>query len=182
MLPDIIEEFSISIDNELDIAHWKKEHNLIKVATASIESNITDPTKRLYSVQPVEGQKIEYKTEQDLVYFLVFDGKIVKVGGTYTGLKKRVQSYYCGTRDNRERGTCSVTNYHVSEAIYAALVANQVVEFYIFKIPQVHITRLILGIEQEITCTIYPAYEKSFIELYHQLVGHNPLLSKNKAA
>lgn len=178
---EINEDFNISFSNELEISRWVEKYDLIKVASASIEPNIIDPTKRLYKVLPVKSQEDQFKTKQDLIYFLVFDGKLVKIGGTMTGLKDRITSYYCGTRNNRERGTCSVTNYHVSEAIFAALATGKIVEFYIFKIPQVIINRPILGIEQEISCQVYPAYEKSFIELYCKETGHNPLLSKNKA-
>ena len=74
------------------------------------------------------------------MYIITFNGYIVKIGGTYTGMKNAITSYNCGARKAREKGTCSVTNYHCTEAQYTAIRDGKKVEWYVFDVPTQEVT------------------------------------------
>ena len=50
-------------------------------------------------------------------------------------MKKRHGSYNCGTRKARAAGTCSVTNYNITETQYTAIREDRKVEWYVFDVP-----------------------------------------------
>lgn len=130
------QEFSIDTSNAID-ASSLEEWGFFPVAYAEINKKGKD---RLTSVIPFEGKEDEFSTRQELIYLIVIDGCVAKVGGTYTGLKARLASYSAGTRANRKRGTCSTTNYHISESQYTSLVNGSEVEWWMLPIKPIKVS------------------------------------------
>ena len=61
-------------------------------------------------VPTISTEAFNKKTEW--LYLLVMNGRIVKIGGTRTGLKGRIASYLCGhhVEERGKSGDCSKTN------------------------------------------------------------------------
>ncbi len=127
----------------------------------------------------VDGLFDRYKEYKDVVYIITFNGYIVKIGGTYTGMKKRHTSYNCGARKARDRGTCSVTNYHCTEAQYTALRDGKKVEWYVFDVPTQEVTANIWNKDRKVSPKLYTFYEADLCQMYAEKTGHFPRLSKN---
>ena len=122
-LPDVLNEYRIDVSNELSIDTFLK-YGFYKIADAGLKPEyrfIKNPEVNPIQYNVVKGLEEKYKSYRELIYAIVIDGKIVKIGGTYTGMKKRHGSYNCGTRKARAKGTCSVTNFNITETQFAAI-------------------------------------------------------------
>ena len=125
----------------------------------------------------------EYYEYCDGVYLIVIDGKIVKIGGTETGLGKRWASYNNGT-DKIRNGAAngSVTNYYVTTALKTALKTGHSVEWYYKKMNYETRTLNLYGIEiTENVCVngTYKMHEKTLLEFYKNKSSNYPKLSTN---
>lgn len=76
-----------------------------------------------------------YHTQEDLIYALVIDNKLLKLGKSITTMKKRVQSYHCGKNAYREKqnATNSATNWYILQSV---LAIDLPVYIYVLYIPQ----------------------------------------------
>lgn len=76
-----------------------------------------------------------YINKEDLIYTLVIDGRLLKIGKSITTMKKRVQSYHCGKNKYREKSnaTNSATNWYILQSV---LAINLPVYIYVFYIPE----------------------------------------------
>ncbi len=77
-----------------------------------------------------------YNTLQDLVYALVIEGKLLKIGKSITTMKKRVQSYHCGKQSYREKAnaTNSATNWFVLQSVLS--INKPVMVYALYDIPR----------------------------------------------
>lgn len=75
-----------------------------------------------------------YATQQDLIYALVVDGKLFKLGKSITTMKGRIQSYHCGKNAYRlkQNATNSATNWFILQSV---LAINKPVYIYVMYIP-----------------------------------------------
>ena len=138
-----------------------------------------DGKDRLTIVTPYDGMEEDYNTRQELIYLMVIDGKVAKVGGTYTGLRQRIASYSAGTRGNRKRGTCSTTNYHISENQFTSLSNGRVVEWYMYPIAPIEVEFDVpwTGVENYNVKT-YMKYESTLVDWINEQ-GYDVPLSPN---
>lgn len=76
----------------------------------------------------------EYNTRKDLIYALVINEKILKVGKSIKTMKGRIASYHCGKNAyrNKPNSTNSATNWFV---LQSALSLNLPVYIYVLYIP-----------------------------------------------
>lgn len=180
-LPPVLPEYRIDLNNELPIDSFLK-YGFYKIADAILkpqerfEKN-PDVNPIEYSVVP--GLESQYNEYAEKIYILAIDGKVAKIGGTYVGMKGRHQSYNCGTRKARAKGTCSVTNFNITEAQYAAICDGKSVEWYVFDVPLAEATINVWGEEMTYNAKTYYKYESALCEKYQQLTGHFPILSSN---
>ena len=117
-LPEVLPEYQFDYTNELSIQEFLK-YGFYKIADATLKAKerfIKNPEVNPIDYVVVPGLEKEYSEYRELIYILAIDGKVAKIGGTYVGMKGRHQSYNCGTRKARNKGTCSVTNFNVTEA------------------------------------------------------------------
>jgi len=121
------------------------------------------------------------KNKSGFVYTLVAGGKVVKVGMTEATLSSRFSSYTAGTPENRNKGTCSVTNFKCSQFIRECLSMGIKLEIYAYQIPAETIEISILGKTQSITPKTAYAYENSLLSAYQELhpKGDVPVLCRN---
>ena len=180
-LPEVLPHYHINMTQELPVETFFK-YGFYKIADAVLK-----PKKRFEKnpkVNPIEyrfvpGLEKQYKLYRELIYILAIDGKVAKIGGTFTGMKKRHGSYNCGTRKARKRGTCSVTNYNITESQYAAILDGKSVEWYAFDVPPAEVIINVWGEEMTYIAKTYYKYESVLCEKYRQMTGHYPPLSTN---
>ena len=171
-LPEVLTEYRINTENELSIDVLLK-YGFYKIADAVLKPKhrfIKNPEVNPIQYNVVKGLEEEYKSYRELIYALVIDGKIVKIGGTYTGMKKRHSSYNCGTRKARAKGTCSVTNFDITEYQFSALRQGKTVEWYVFDVPLAEATvNLPWGKKITYNAKTYLKYEQTLCEKYAEL-------------
>lgn len=128
-----------------------------------------------------DGKKIDYvgrhewwnNNNYDWLYCLVYRGRIVKIGMTTTSIRARFGSYSCGTTRAMERGTCSTTNYIISECNFAALNNGMEVLIYGIRCPIERKDVNRFGLIKECSFSVARDLEtmltNKFVELYGQL-------------
>tara|TARA_Y100000389_G_scaffold48935_1_gene44501 strand:- start:3338 stop:4123 length:786 start_codon:yes stop_codon:yes gene_type:complete len=129
----------------------------------------------------------DWNTNCEIIYAIVCDGKIMKLGGTRTGMKERWGSYKCGhcvpERNKKDGspypGKMSVTNAFLYHTIEDGLLRGEDWKFYIWRLPIVHITVDILGTPTTIIAQTYHAYESKIMQKFSQIAGDIPLLCNN---
>ena len=131
-----------------------------------------------------EGKKIEYieldkrwkDKENEWLYCLVYNKHIVKIGITISSLKERYMSYSCGTVRAMKKGSCSTTNFIISECNFIALKNNFQVEIYGIPCPLVKkiITRF--GITKECNVSCVRDQETMLMEKFKKEYLHKPVL------
>ena len=148
-LPSVLSEYEIDFSKELSVQEFFK-YGFYKIADAGLKSQerfIKNPDVNPINYVVVSGLENKYNEYRELIYILSIDGKVAKIGGTYVGMKGRHQSYNCGTRKARKKGTCSVTNYNETESQYAAILNGKTVEWYVFDGPFAEATINVWGKE-----------------------------------
>jgi len=130
-------------------------------------------------VPRISSEAFNKKTEW--LYLLVINDRIVKIGGTRTGLKGRVSSYLCGhhIEERGKSGDCSKTNGFIYNTFEFYLSLGCKIEMYGYELPKTEITIEIFGKETKITAQTYHAYESTFLEDYKKNYNEYPILSDN---
>ena len=103
---------------------------------------------------------------------------------TDTTLTSRFSSYQAGTLKARKKGTCSVTNYYVSEAFRALLKLNDPapeIEIWGYKVPHAEVELNVLGEIQVVRQKMAHVYETRLLNLYKEHYGNYPCLSNNSS-
>ena len=181
-LPDVLPEYIKDFSNELSIESFLK-YGFYKIADAVLKPEhrfIKNPEVNPIQYNVVNGLEEKYKSYRELIYAIVIDGRIVKIGGSYAGMAGRHSSYNCGTRKARAKGTCSLTNFNITETQYAAIRDGKKVEWYVFDVPLAEATiNLPWGDEITYNAKTFYKYESSLCAKYAELTGHSPILSDN---
>ena len=180
-LPNVLSQYSRDFSNELSIDIFLK-YGFYKICDAGLKPEYRfrdNPEVNPIQYNVVKGLEEKYDSYRELIYAIVIDGKIVKIGGTYTGMKKRHGSYNCGTRKARAKGTCSVTNFDITEYQFTALRQGKTVEWYVFDVPLAETTiNLPWGDEIKYDAKTYMKYESSLCHKYASLRGAVPPCNK----
>jgi len=123
----------------------------------------------------------EFNKKNEWLYLLIINGRIVKIGGTRTGLKGRIGSYLCGhhIEERGKSGDCSKTNGFIYNTFEFYLQLGCKIEMYGYELPKTQIAIEIFGEETKITAQTYHAYESKFLEDYKKIYKEYPLLSDN---
>ena len=114
------------------------------------------------------------------LYCIAFDEHIVKIGQTITSLKERYVSYACGDRKARLEGTCSVTNFIVCEAVYAALLLGHRAEIFGIRVPKKKELETRFGVTKEISLSVVRDIEEMLTDAFIETTGHIPVLCVQK--
>ena len=143
--------------------------------------------KKRNSVIKAVPDNQDWNTKCEIIYAIVRDGKIMKLGGTRTGMKERWASYKCGhyvSERNKKDGSpypgkMSVTNAFLYHTIEDGLLRGEDWKFYIWKLPIVQVTVDILGTPTTVIAQTYHAYESKIMQRFSQVAGAIPLLCNN---
>jgi len=131
-----------------------------------------------------DGKKIDYVKENsawidndsEWLYCLAYDGHIVKIGMTITSLESRYVSYSCGTARAMKKGSCSTTNFIISECNSLAIMKGITVEIYGIAVPKPIIEKTRFGITKECVLSSVRDEETMLAEAFKNAYGYKPVL------
>ena len=132
-----------------------------------------------------KGKKIDYiqlderfeDSDNEWLYCLAYDGHIVKIGMTITNLKERwCGSYSCGTSRAMAKGSCSTTNFIITECNFGAVYSGMNVEIYAICCPKEVESVTRFGITKTIYTSKVRGFETMLSRVFHTTYGHKPVL------
>jgi len=172
------------LDDEIDIGSFVLSSYFTSVCDVMLDKEMNVKTgKKKRKTDIVFRPNIEvelWESHTEWIYVITCDSKIMKIGGTRTGLKARTQSYLCGRPEYRKNGTCSTTNYTLYTSILNLLREGCKVEMFARQLRSYTVTINDFGFEDiEMPVQIYHAFESKVLEAYKKQTGHYPILSNN---
>jgi hypothetical protein len=179
--PTPLSEFSYDFSEALDTSEFLPD-GFYKVADAVIKEDnyfIRNPEVNPIAYVPTPECESSYKVYKEVIYVLSIDGKVAKIGGTKVGMKGRFSSYNCGTRKARAKGTCSVTNYNITESQFSALMNGSTVEWFAYDVPEVVAELDVFGESHKVKTSLFTKFEAVLLSHYKELTGTFPILSDN---
>jgi hypothetical protein len=175
---------TISTEKTILLDEYNRKEHFIPIADIVLDSEVsTSGNKKrntlIQFVPRISNELFNKKTEW--LYLLVINDRIVKIGGTRTGLKGRVSSYLCGhhIEERGKSGDCSKTNGFIYNTFEFYLTLGCKIQMYGYELPKTEITIEIFGKETKITAQTYHAYESTFLEDYKKMYNEYPVLSDN---
>mgnify|MGYP003119541118 CR=1 FL=1 len=131
-----------------------------------------------------DGKKVDYIEEdsawvsddEEWLYCLAYDRRIVKGGMTETSLKDRYKSYSCGTDRAMKIGNCSTTNFIVTECNALAIMNGMKVEIYGIAVPYEVVSKTRFGIKKDCKLSSVRGEETMLTEAFKTAYGHKPVL------
>jgi len=162
----------LSIDTFSLFEKFKHVANIVLTPSSAKTCILFDPI--------IDHNEWKNKTSQ-WIYIFTINEKIVKIGGTRSGLKGRSVSYMCGhhTTDRGKSGKCSVTNAYIYNTFEFYLRNDNSVKMYAFKIPDMKIEMPVWGKNVTFSPQTYTVFETSALEQYKIECGSYPQLSDN---
>jgi len=121
----------------------------------------------------------ENKNRSGWVYMICIEGKIIKIGQTDATLNSRFSSYQAGTRKNRIKGTCSVTNWYLSEVWRQFLDKDAKIEIFVMQAPEMLQEVNVFGVRKQVRNKLAYVYESAALDKFEKQYGKFPILSKN---
>lgn len=132
------------------------------------------------------GKKVDYlpvdivmwnDSENEYLYCLAFNGHIVKIGMTINSLKERwCGSYSCGTSRAMTKGSCSTTNFIITECNFGAVRCGMDVEIYAICCPKEKVSVSRFGETKIIYTSRVRGYETMLSQCFNNTYKHKPVL------
>jgi hypothetical protein len=178
----------ISIDKTIPFYEYNRREYFSPIADVVLDRDVfasgknQGNKKRNTLIQFVPTIAIEeFNKKSEWLYLLLINDKIVKIGGTRTGLKGRVSSYLCGhhIEERGKSGDCSKTNGYIYNTFEFYLNLGCRIQMFGYKLPKTEIQIEIFGKETNIVAQTYHAYESTFLEDYKKTYNEYPILSDN---
>lgn len=177
---------SITLDKTVALADYNNRDLFRKVADIVLDAEvnrITGKKKRQTVIMAVPTiPEEEFKKDVEQLYLFVVNGRIVKIGGTRTGLRDRFGSYLCGHHvpQRGKSGDCSKTNGFIYNTFEFYLTLGCSVEMYAYQIPKVEIVLdNVFGRTITDGAQVFHIYESVALNQFNQMYGFNPVLSDN---
>jgi hypothetical protein len=178
----------ILLEKTVSLEAYNRKDHFIPIADIVLDDKVFTTGKKqgnkkrntlIEFVPKISAEDFNKKTEW--LYLLVINDRIVKIGGTRTGIKGRVASYLCGhhIEERGKSGDCSKTNGFIYNTFEFYLRLGCKIEMYGYELPKTEITIEIFGKETKITAQTYHAYESTFLEDYKKKYNEYPVLSDN---
>ena len=178
----------IPTDKTIKFEEYNRKDHFSPIADIVLDSELFTSGKKqgnkkrntLIKFVPIISTE-EFNKKTEWLYLLVINDRIVKIGGTRSGLKGRVASYLCGhhIEERGKSGDCSKTNGFIYNTFEFYLNLGCKIQLYGYKLPKTEITIEIFGKETKITAQTYHAYESTFLEDYKKNYKEYPILSDN---
>jgi hypothetical protein len=152
----------IKLDNDMGTNNIKKRNTLIQFI-------------------PKENIEEEINRKTEWIYIFLINKRIVKIGGTRTGIKGRIASYLCGhhIRERGKSGDCSKTNGFIYNTFEFYLQRGCIIEMYGYELPKIELPIEIFDITKIVYPQTYHTYESMFLEDYKKTYLELPILCDN---
>ena len=188
-------DFVFDMSDQMTVKNFSKKCGLkfTKIADCVLNTEENFPNSRrtfikgsnwlgkVVDYKPIAGKEKLWSMKGEWVYVIVYDGWIVKLGMTSDGLSGRFGSYNCGTKKAMAKGSCSTTNFVLTECNYLALDKDCEVEIYGYQIGEVYAkTEKVGGKVLRARAQVAPAYEARLMEIYIDYTGTIPPLCGQK--
>ncbi len=128
---------------------------------------------------PTIAPKRWREDEVEWIYVFLVNGKIVKIGGTRTGLSKRCGSYLSGHSIPELNGTSVSTNAYIYWTFLHLLLQGNQVEMYACRLPEAIVTMTVFGTTRQIKTQCFHDWEAYCLEKFRNSYGSFPPLSDN---
>ena len=111
----------------------------------------------------------------------VMNDRIIKIGGTRTGLQNRAASYLCGHHvgDRGKSGDCSKTNGYIYNTFEFYIKLGCKIEMYGYELPVDTKEIDFFGKKVEIVSQNFTAYESLLMSEYKDRYDKYPVLNDN---
>ena len=153
----------------------KKNGSLRKKQREYYEDNPNYKGKKVDYI-PVD-EKIWNDSDNEWLYCLTQNDRIVKIGMTITSLKERwCGSYSCGTSRAMSKGSCSTTNFIITECNFTAVYNDMNVNIYAICCPKESVTVTRFNQTKTIYTSTVRGYETMLTQCFHSKYGHKPVL------
>ena len=178
----------ISTDKPISLDEYNRKDYFIPIADIVLDDELftsgknQGTKKRNTLIQFIPSiSNDEFSGQNEWLYLLIINGMIVKIGGTRTGLKKRIKSYLCGhhIEQRGKSGDCSKTNGFIYNTFEFYLKLGCKIQMYGYKLPKTELTIEIFGKATRIIAQTYHAYESTFLEDYKKNYSKYPILCDN---
>ena len=178
----------IKQNESISFAEYNHKDYFIKIADVLVDDEVHVNGKKqglkkrntlIKFVPTISKDAFEKKTEW--IYILLINDRIVKIGGTRTGIKERTTSYLCGhhIKERGKSGDCSKTNGFIYNTLEFYLTLGCKVEMYGYELPRTVIMINVFGNVREIITQTYHAYESTIMEYYKKTYSRYPPLCDN---
>jgi len=178
----------IPIDKTVKYDDYNNKNDFKLVANIVIDNEIytsgkkKDQKKRntLIKFVPTIDEE-DFSKKNEWLYIFTINNRIVKIGGTRTGLKGRTGSYLCGHHipQRGKSGDCSKTNGYIYNTFDFYLSQGCTVEMYGYELPKKDVEIEVFGIKKKAPSQTYHAYESIYLEDYKRKYKEYPILSDN---
>ena len=140
---------------------------------------IDDPTYTGKKIDYIGVDKAKWTdTYNEWLYCLAYDNHIVKIGMTITSLKERwCGSYSCGVSRAMTKGSCSTTNFIISECNFAAVHCGMNVEIYGICCPKKKETVARFGVKNTIPSSTVRGCETLLSKCFKTTYEHKPVFN-----
>ena len=192
-------EFVFSIEEQPDVEEFEKiiEEKAIVVAECVLntEENFPGQKKKdgslkkqreLYKPgeEDYKGKKVDYikvseewtDKENEWLYLITYNKRIVKIGMTISSLEDRYKSYSCGTTRAMEKGSCSTTNFIITECNFNAVRKGMKVEILGIKCPFEKKEIIRYGVTKICKMSSVRDQETMITECFRKRYNHKPVL------
>ena len=178
----------ISLEDSILFDNYNNKDYFIPIANVIIDDEVymngnkKGIKKRNTLIQFVPIIPIEdYNRKNEWLYIFVINNRIVKLGGTRTGIKGRLSSYLCGhhIEERGKSGDCSKTNGFIYNTFYFYLNLGCEIKMYGYELPKTEFIIKIFDKETKIIAQTYHAYESTFLEDYKKNYNKYPILCDN---
>lgn len=179
----------IQINNTADYDTYSKKDHFKLVANIKLDNEIHNKGKNkgrkmrntLILFEPTIELKEFDEDTAEWIYIFTINNRIVKIGGTRTGLKGRVGSYLCGhhIKERGKSGDCSKTNGYIYNTFVFYANLNCDIKMYGFKLPKTEVEIEILDKKIKVIAQTYHAYESIYMADYKEHYDMVPVLCDN---
>jgi hypothetical protein len=178
----------ITIDDSILFNDYNNKHYFTKIASVILDNDLYTNgdkkglKKRNTLIQFVPNIPIkDFNKKTEWLYIFVINDRIVKLGGTRTGIKGRISSYLCGhhIEERGKSGDCSKTNGFIYNTFYFYLNLGCKIDMYGYELPKTELIINIFDKETKIIAQTYHAYESTFLEDYKKNYDKYPILCDN---
>jgi len=184
-------DFKFNVEEQPTIQDFEANigEQMIIVAECLLNTNEHFPGNRsreyIDNENPMyDGKKVDYLQIDDRftdnncewIYCIAYNGHIVKIGMTITSIKKRCGSYSCGTTRAMRKGSCSTTNYILTECNYLAITKGIKVQIFGIPCPIERAEKTRFGITRICNYSIAREMESMITDKFVNVYLHKPVL------